>query len=228
MPSLSPSDLAPNLFLGEGVEIGRGVEIGANVVIEDGVAIEDGVRIGHGAILGRVAPRSNRTEKEVPTGPTRIGAGATICTNALIHAGAEIGEEAMVGDHAAVREETTIGAGAAVGYASVVKEGVVFGKRARTQSHCVVAKEVVLEDDVFLGPGVVVLAGRLMNTPERRPAPIFRRACQVGAGAIIMPGVEIGTEAVVGAGSVVTADISPGMVVRGVPARQRPEVAQLG
>ena len=65
----------------------------------------------------------------------------------------------MVGDHAAVREETTIGARAAVGYATVVKEGVVFGERARTQSHCVVAKEVVLEDDVFLGPGVVVLAG---------------------------------------------------------------------
>ena len=70
----------------------------------------------------------------------------------------------MVGDNAAVREETTIGARAAVGYASVVKEGVVFGKRARTQSHCVVAKEVVLEDDVFLGPGVVVLGGRLMST----------------------------------------------------------------
>lgn len=229
MPTLRPSDLAPNLLIADRVSIGENVSIGANVVIEEGVTIEDGARICHGAILGRVAPVSNRTPtKVVETGPTRIGAGATICTGALVHAGVEICEEAFVGDNAAIREQSVIGVRAAVGFASIVKAGVTFGERARTQSHCVIATKVVLEDEVFLAPGVAILGGRLMSRPERMPAPILRRACQIGAGVQILPGVEIGAEAVVGAGAVVAANIPPATVVRGIPARQRPVIAQDG
>jgi UDP-2-acetamido-3-amino-2,3-dideoxy-glucuronate N-acetyltransferase len=78
----------------------------------------------------------------------------------------------------------------------------------------------VIEEDCFLGPGVNVLTGRTMGSPPRASRPVLRRGCQIGAGAKILPGVEIGEEAVVGAGAVVLGDVAPGARVRGVPARE--------
>ncbi len=89
------------------------------------------------------------------------------------------------------------------------------------QSHCGIGPGVVIEADAFLGPAVRILTGRTMS--ERpRATPILRRGCQIGTGARIMQGVEIGEEAVVGAGAVVTADVPAGATVRGMPARQVP------
>ena len=64
-----------------------------------------------------------------------------------------------------------------------------------------------------------ILTGRKMTKSERADPPRLRRGCQIGAAAVVMPGVEIGEQAVVGAGAVVTADVAAGAVVRGIPAR---------
>jgi acetyltransferase-like isoleucine patch superfamily enzyme len=80
----------------------------------------------------------------------------------------------------------------------------------------------VLEEDVFVGPGVVTTndntMGRHDATDELRGATL-RRACRVGGGAVLLPGVEVGEEAFVGAGAVVTHDVAPRTLVVGVPAR---------
>jgi len=215
------SELAPNLLLGDSVELGDGVEIGANVVVHDDVSIGDGVRIDHGAILGRLARVSRGSNSPPPAvGPTAIGAGSIVCAYAIVEAGAQVGEHALIGDCAAVREGVTLGDDVAVGYVSMVKRGAELHDRVRVQSHCVVGSGVVIEQDAFLGTGVQILTGRTMSTAARRPPPRLRRACQIGAGAQILPGVEIGEAAVVGAGAVVAADVPPGAVVTGVPARQ--------
>jgi len=222
LTSLNQSDLAPNLLLGDGVEIGADVEIGANVVVHDDVSIGEGARIDHGAIIGRLARVSRGSNSPPPaSGSTTIGAGSIVCAYAIVEAGAQLGVHALIGDYAAVREGVTIGADVAVGYASMVKHGAELHDRVRVQSHCVVGSEVVIEQDAFLGTGVQILTGRLMTSADRRPPPHLRRACQIGAGAQILPGVEIGEEAVVGAGAVVTAYVPPGAVVSGIPARQK-------
>jgi UDP-2-acetamido-3-amino-2,3-dideoxy-glucuronate N-acetyltransferase len=225
--------MAPNLLVGEGVSIAEEVSIGANVVVHDGVRVRAGATLEHGVVLGRVAPPLARLPRPpAASEETTIEVDAVICPFAIVHAGAEVGSRALVGDHASVREGARIGSDTAIGFGSLVKPEVVLGDRARTQAHCVIGPKVVIEEDVFLGPGVIVLTGILMSSPEQRPPPVLRRGCQIGAGAKILPGIEIGEEAVVGAGSVVSADVAPGIIVRGVPARPSGEPladrAQLG
>jgi UDP-2-acetamido-3-amino-2,3-dideoxy-glucuronate N-acetyltransferase len=220
LSSLTPSNLAPNLLIAAGVELGAELEIGANVVIHDGVSVGAGAQIDHGVVLGRVARFNRTSHTSAPqAGPTLVGAGAIVCPYALVSAGARIEAGAFVGDHTSIRERATIGVDAAVGSFCVISREVELGARVRLQSHCGIGPGVVIEADVFLGPAVRILTGRTMSSPPRAATPVLRRGCQIGAGARILPGVEIGEEAVVGAGAVVVADVPAGATVRGVPAR---------
>ena len=220
LASLTSSNLAPNLLVGAGVEIGEGVELGANVVIHDQVELGEEARIETGSVLGRItAP--NRRSRSRPSGPgaTVIEAHASVGAHSLVNAGATLGRHSLLGDLAIVRDGVRLGADAMVGSQCGIARDVVIGDRARMQNQCLVGPGVVIEEDCFLGPGVQLLTGRTMSGPDRRSPPVLRRGCQIGAGATIMSGIEIGEEAVVGAGAVVTADVEPGATVRGVPAR---------
>jgi acetyltransferase-like isoleucine patch superfamily enzyme len=137
-------------------------------------------------------------------------------------AGASIGERCVVADQAHVRERTEIGDESVVGRGASVENDVHVGARVRMQTGAYVTAWSVVEDDVFIAPGVL-----LTNDPTagRRPADIelrgatLKRGCRVGAGAVLLPGVEVGEEAFVAAGAVVTHDVPPGALVMGVPAR---------
>lgn len=220
LQSLSQSDRGANLLVGAGVTLADNVEIGANVVLHDGVSVGPGARLEHGVVLGRVARLGRRSRTPAAVGAlTVVEAGAIVCPYAVVDAGVRIGSHAFVGNHTSVREGVEIGVDVAIGALSVISRGVELGDRVRMQSHCGIGPGVVIEEDAFLGPAVRVLTGRTMSTPARAATPILRRGCQVGAGVRILQGVEIGEEAVVGAGAVVVDDVPPGAVVRGVPAR---------
>ncbi|MCW2988136.1 MAG: N-acetyltransferase [Solirubrobacterales bacterium] len=150
-----------------------------------------------------------------------VEAGAIICPYAVLDAGATVGPNAFVGDRVSLRTGACLHVDASIGAGAVVGREVDVGERVRIQAGCMFGPNVVIEADAFLGPGVLVLTGRSMTSSGHRPAPVLRRGCQVGAGALVMPGVEIGEEAVVGAGAVVLADVPSATVVAGVPARLR-------
>jgi acetyltransferase-like isoleucine patch superfamily enzyme len=87
----------------------------------------------------------------------------------------------------------------------------------------------LVEDDVFVGPGVNTTNDDTMSrhAPDYRlRGAILRRACRIGGAAVLVPGVEVGEEAFVAAGAVVTADVPARAVVMGVPARVVREVAE--
>jgi acetyltransferase-like isoleucine patch superfamily enzyme len=109
-----------------------------------------------------------------------------------------------------------------IGRGSVVDNDVSLGARVRVQTNVYLTAFTVVEDDVFIGPGVLTTND---DTMARHPpgAPLrgatLRRACRIGGGAVLTPGVEIGEEAFVAAGALVTSDVPARAVVMGAPAR---------
>jgi len=151
-----------------------------------------------------------------------IGAGVLIGGQAVIHGGVRIGDGARIGDHAQIRDGALIGPGSTIGSFSSVDPGVRIGARVSVQTRCYITGGTVIEDDVFVGPGVTLTNDNTMDRhgPDKEfEGPLLRRACRVGGGSTICPGVEIGEEAFVAAGAVVAADVAPRAVVVGVPAR---------
>lgn len=158
-----------------------------------------------------------------------IGDGVLLGGHVTIRSRARIGAGARIGDHAQVREGAQIGAGATIGAFCSVDPGVTVGERASVQTRCYLARGSVLEDDVFVGPGVTLTNDNTMGRHARGEplhGALLRRACRVGGGAVLCPGVEIGEEAFVAAGAVVAADVAPRAVVMGVPARVAGEVPE--
>ena len=219
-------DRAPGLVVGADVQLAEDVEIGPNVVIHDAVTVERGCRLEAGAVVGKVphpGPRSSAPQET----PLRlvVAEGAVIGTGAIVFAGARVGPRAIVGDRAFVRERAEIGADASIGYGCVVGHDARIGKRVRLQTHVLVTAYAVIEDDVFIGPNATTTNDDAMGRGEFEPTPpLLRRGCRIGAGSIITPGVEIGEDAFVAAGAVVTRDVPPRTMVMGVPARAVREV----
>ena len=226
--ALKPSDLAPGLLLGEGVEIGREVQIGGNVVVHAGTRIGARAVIQDGAVLGK-SPRFgalSSAPRDELTGAV-IAEGSAVLAGAIVFAGAELGVGAIAADQCQIRERAVIGPHTVIGRGSAVDNDVVIGARVRVQTNCYLTAYSEIEDDVFVGPGVTTTNDQTMarQEPDARMAGAFlRRACRVGGGAVLCPGVEVGEEAFVAAGAVVTGDVPSRTVVMGVPARQVREV----
>jgi acetyltransferase-like isoleucine patch superfamily enzyme len=212
-----------NLVLGEGVVIGEEVEIGANVVIHDGTRIGDRVVIQDNVVLGKQPKLSSRsTSRRAPLAPLEIGEGAAVCSGALVYAGTTLGPNAIVGDLATVRERCTVGEGVVIGRGVCVENDVPIGAFTKIQSNSYITAYSELEEHVFIAPCVTTtndnLMGRTDARHERIRGAIIRRGARVGGGVVILPGIEIGAEAFVAAGALVTRDVPPAKLVAGLPA----------
>jgi acetyltransferase-like isoleucine patch superfamily enzyme len=225
---LHPVQEAVGLVLGEGVRIGGDVLFGAHVVVHDGTVIGDGCVIEHGAVLGKV-PRlaRNSSARGAEPAPLELGARVTVCTGAVLYAGLTVGDEAIIGDQAQVRERTTIGSSTVIGRAAGIDNDVRIGDRVKVQSQVYVTAFSVVEDDVFIGPGASTTNDDTMSRHDKEYAlrgATIRRAARIGGSAVLVPGVEIGEEAFVAAGAIVTKDVPPRGFMVGAPARQVREV----
>jgi acetyltransferase-like isoleucine patch superfamily enzyme len=225
--TLLPDARGPGLLLGEDVEIGEGVTFGAHVVVHAGTAIGGGCLIEDHAVLGKRPRLARSSSARGDVGGLRIGERVTVCAGAVVFAGARIEDEAILGDQSYVRERSTVGPSSVIGRGSVVDNDVVVGARVKVQTSVYLTAFTVVEDDVFVGPGATTTNDDTMarhddSAPLR--GALLRRACRIGGGAVLTPGVEIGEEAFVAAGAVVTRDVPPCGVAIGVPARVVREV----
>ncbi|OFW61965.1 MAG: hypothetical protein A2133_07165 [Actinobacteria bacterium RBG_16_64_13] len=196
-----------------------------------GVHVAVGVQIGPDAdlqspcIVGK-APRG-AVEGELPL---KIGCRATVRPFTTIYAGNVIGDRLQTGQGASIREDNVLGDDVSVGTNSVLEFGNRIGNRVRIHSGCFL-EMVTIEDDVFVGPNVVFTDDpHPMNCPSYKDCkggPVVRRLARIGANTTILPGVEIGENALIGAGSVVVDDIPAGAVAVGNPARVIKHVSEL-
>jgi acetyltransferase-like isoleucine patch superfamily enzyme len=205
-------------------------EIHPTAVVHPGTVLGEGVIVLEHAVVGKQPALSSRsTARREPLEPTRIGDGAVVSTGAIVFAGSTIGARVILGDQTCVRERVTMGDDVVLGRGSLVENDTTIGSLSKIQADCYITAYSTLEERVFVAPCVVTTNDNFMGRTERRHAlragPTIRRGARIGGGAIICPGIEIGEEAFVGAGAVVTKNVPPRVVVVGNPARVLRDVA---
>jgi acetyltransferase-like isoleucine patch superfamily enzyme len=205
-------------------------DVHPSATVYPGTVFGQGVRVLENAVIGKqpaLGPKSTATRE--PLAPAEIGDGTIVSTGAIVFAGAEIGGGCIIGDQSCVRERVVIADDVVVGRGSLVENDTTIGRGTRIQAGAYVTAYSTLEEDVFIAPCVVTTNDNFMGRTERRKelmkGPTIRRGARIGGGAIICPGVEIGEEAFVGAGAVVTKDVPPRKLVVGSPARVLRDVA---
>jgi acetyltransferase-like isoleucine patch superfamily enzyme len=206
-------------------------EIAETAVVYPGTVIGEGCKILDYAVVGKqptLSPRSTAKREELP--PLELGAGTIVSTGAVVFAGTTLGERAIVGDQACVRERCTIGDDVVIGRGSLVENDTWVGALTKIQAHAYITAYSLLEDNVFIAPCVVTTNDNFMGRTEKRhdlvKGPIIRRGARIGGGAVLLPGIEVGEEAFVGAGAVVLKDVPARALVVGSPARQIREVPE--
>jgi len=221
---MKPSDLGHNLLLGDNVQVGEGVTFGANVVVHDDTIIGDGCVIQDDVVLGKqpsLSPSSTARRGELA--PLTLGAGAVVCTGAVLYRGAALGPRCILGDLASVRERCTLGERVVIGRGTCVENDTRIGDFSKVQSNAYITAYMEIEDHVFIAPCVQTTNDNFMGRTEKRHGLIrgatIRRGARVGGGVVLCPGIEIGEEAFIAAGAVVTRDAPPRKVLMGVPAR---------
>jgi len=199
-------------------------DVHPTAVVHPGTVLGEGVKVLEYAVVGKqpiLSPRS--TAKREPLPPTVIGDGTVVSTAAIVFAGSRIGARVILGDQSCVRERVEIGDDVVLGRGSLVENDTSIGSLTRIQADAYITAYSTLEEHVFVAPCVVTTNDNYMGRTDTRfgrvRGPTIRRGARIGGGAILCPGIEIGAEAFVGAGAVVTKDVPPGVVVIGSPAR---------
>jgi acetyltransferase-like isoleucine patch superfamily enzyme len=199
-------------------------DVHPTATVYPGTVLGAGVRVLENAVVGKqpaLGPRS--TAKRDPLPPAEIGEGTVVSTGAIVFAGAMVGAGCILGDQSCVRERVSIADDVVVGRGALVENDTTIGSGTRIQAEAYVTAYSTLEEEVFIAPCVVTTNDNFMGRTERRKklmkGPTIRRGARIGGGAILCPGIEIGEEAFVGAGAVVTKDVPARKLVVGNPAR---------
>ncbi|EHQ34349.1 acyltransferase [Methanoplanus limicola] len=147
-----------------------------------------------------------------------IGDNFTLRPGTVIYSDVTIGDNFSSGHSVMIREKTTIGDNVSVGSSVIIEGNCTIGNNVSLQSLVYIPTDVIIEDDVFIGPNAV-----LTNDPYPPrggiKGPVIKKGASIGANATILPGVVIGEGALVAAGAVVTKDVPDGVLAVGAPAR---------
>jgi acetyltransferase-like isoleucine patch superfamily enzyme len=205
MTSFPDADIAPSTIIYPGVSLGK------NAVIEEF------------CIIGRPI---NHEPKLI----TVLGDDCMIRSHTVIYAGNLIGNHFQTGHKVNIRESNRIGNKVSIGTLSVVEHHIEIQDGVRIHSQAFIPEYTILEQDAWIGPQVVLTNARYPLSPNAKAelaGPVIRRKAKIGANSTILPGIEIGENSLVGAGSVVTKPVSPNQVVAGNPASFIKPVSEL-
>ncbi len=227
----------PTAVLGTGTTLGEGCTIGAHattgkdcrighhVVIHADTRLGDDVRVDDHATLGKLPMKAanSATTKDQELPPLAVGDHCIVGTGVVLYRGAAIDARVLMADLCTVRENVSIGRGTIVGRGVTVENFCTVGRYCKLESECYLTAYSTLEDRVFVAPGVVTsndnFVGRTAERFKHFKGVTVRKGGRIGAGSVILPGIEIGEDGLVAAGSVVTRDVPARTIVVGSPAK---------
>ena len=232
-----------NCNIGERVTFGEGVVLGHNVIVEDNVSIGNNVYIDSNSIIRSHVTLGDDSfvgsncilgeywmdfclERTAHAHPLTIGSNALIRSGSILYAGSTIGNEFQTGHRVTVRECSEIGDHVSVGTLSDIQGNCRIGNYVRMHSNVNIGQLSTVEDFVWIFPYVV-----LTNDPTP-PSDHFigvhiKPFAVVATGTVVMPGVEIGQDALIGACSNVTKNVPSYAVVVGNPGKVVTDVRKL-
>lgn len=135
----------------------------------------------------------------------------------------KIGLRCLIWQYVVILEKAQIGDDVNICSHCFIENDVVIGNRVTIKNGVQLWDGLIVEDDVFIGPNVTFTNDkypRSKNEDYHRAVTIVKKGASIGGGSVILPGITIGANAIVGAGSVVTSDVKENIVVVGNPARQ--------
>ncbi|MFP3886601.1 DapH/DapD/GlmU-related protein [Priestia filamentosa] len=222
-------------------KIGKGVSIGSYVVIEEGVIIGDYVTIGHHCIIksgvvlkdhiiiGDMVILGQRTSsnKKMARKPSKhlgeliIEEDTIIGSQVTLYKGSKISEGVFLADYVSIREQVEVGSHSIIGRQAMIEPNTSIGSYVTIQTGSYITADTIIEDEVFIGPCCSMSNDKYMASGKGiHKGPIIRKGAKIGNNATLLPEIEIGEQAVVGAGAVVTKSIPAQEVFVGNPARK--------
>lgn len=180
------------------------------------------VQLGRAALIDVDARIGVIPERAPRSGALSIGGAAVVRSGSVVYAGSTIGDDLQTGHNVVIREGNRIGNGFTIGHNSVVEVDCTIGDNVSVGSNCHIGSQTTIENGAQIASGALLLDDPHPGSATRLCArgPVIHEGAQVGANATVLPIVEIGAHALVGAGSVVTKNVAPGTVVVGSPARR--------
>lgn len=213
------SGIHPTALIGDGVRIGENVRIGAHSVVYDNVIIGDGCQIGGGVILGEPTAAIYRDHDLYENPSLVLGAGSVVRSGSILYAGSSFGDKLETGHRVTIREGTNAGVNLRVGTLSDIQGDCQIGNFVRFHSNVHIGQKSVIGNYVWIFPYVV-----LTNDPHP-PSDVMLGVvvedyAVIATMAVVLPGVVVGQDALVGAGSIVNRSVEREAVVTGNPAKQ--------
>lgn len=201
----------PTALIDANARLGVDVEVGPYTIIHGNVIIGDRTRIGSFCELGVSTPLGDGS-------PLRIGSDSVIRSHSVFYESSRFGDRLVTGHRVTVRENTVAGPRFQIGTQTEIQGDCEIGQDVRFQSHVFVGKKTRIGNFVWILPYVV-----LTNDPtppsDDLIGCVIEDCASIAAAAVILPGVTVGSHALVAAHACVTRDVPPRMAVAGVPAK---------
>lgn len=147
----------------------------------------------------------------------------------MIYSGVEIGDKTQTGHHVIIRENCKVGSSSSIGTGVKCEMDTIIGNNVSVETQSHITAKMIIEDYVFIGGFVGTtndnrMLWRREGHGQHLKGPTLKFGCRIGSGAILLPGVTIGREAMIGAGAVITKDVPAFKIVLGVPGKITGEV----